>query len=847
MTRPFVTACLPGRPLANQNPLLDTSPELIFSLDSEGRFCTVPAAAKMVWGFAPEELVGRHLTDLVIPADHSRTLAMLQTVGAGASINGFPTRCRRRDGSDMPVLWSAWWNHKSGLICCVAKDPTCGKGEQKAETSVCEKVWRSYKQAKIGWWEWDAATNSFSVSEELYAIYGLAKESSPRLTLRFYLSLVHPADRGPLKKAIRQYKRQLFGQHEHRLRLLSGETIFVIHFVESIKDSDGRVVKVCGTTKNVTIRRMVAEKLRDSEQRLTRILESIDDGFFTMDKNWTVRYWNRKAEEVMQMKRENIVGKNLWLVYPNASTRKFRTEYEKALGENRPVRFEEYIPQARMWVEVCAYPSPEGLSIYFKDISQRKQQEKALLESNQRYAYVSKATSDTIWDWNLETGVLQWGDGYQAVFGHSPDLDSCDLQSRVMHIHPHDRGRVQKRLQQVLAGVSPNWVDEFRYRKADGAYAFVIDKGFVIRDAEGKAIRMVGALQDVSRQKAAEQSLKLSMEKFRLVFYQSPRPMLIFRAADWFIIDVNQAAIQLYGYSKEEFLDLRILDVKPENDWPELVALREQRIEKYHNIVRQLKKNGEVFYTDICTHAIDLPTGRHFIVSGDDMTDQLRLQRKLIEEKITAQKEVAKAILDTQEKERSEIGKELHDNVNQLLTTAKLYVENIHYFPERSGEFAKQGISLLQRAIDEIRFLSKQLVTPVMNDIGFEATIDELMSHYQSLHLFDIGLHYRICEKTLDKGLKLTIYRIIQEQLNNIVKYAKASEVKVAVEYGENELRVVISDNGIGFDCNKVSKGLGLKNMKNRADVYKGFVSIKTAPEAGTAIIVSFPMETIVA
>ena len=98
-----------------------------------------------------------------------------------------------------------------------------------------------------------------------------------------------------------------------------------------------------------------------------------------------------------------------------------------------------------------------------------------------------------------------------------------------------------------------------------------------------------------------------------------------------------------------------------------------------------------------------------------------------------------------------------------------------------------------------------------------------------------------MCEKLLDKGLKLTIYRIIQEQLNNIVKYAKASLVRVAVLFCNGELQVVISDNGVGFDCSKVSNGLGLKNMKHRAEMYKGNVDIRSSPGNGSVITVRFP------
>jgi signal transduction histidine kinase len=288
-------------------------------------------------------------------------------------------------------------------------------------------------------------------------------------------------------------------------------------------------------------------------------------------------------------------------------------------------------------------------------------------------------------------------------------------------------------------------------------------------------------------------------------------------------------------------LQLSLADLRIPADLPQLYMVHEKRMDQYKNTVRHCKKNGEEILMDISTHLIDLPGGRHFIVAGDDVTEKTKLQQLVIEEKIAAQKEIARAIIHAQETERSEIANELHDNVNQLLTTAKLYIENIRYLPEQQESFVGKSIGLLQKSINEIKVLSKQLVTPVINDIGFKATIDELLHHYSSLQLFDIQLHYTVCELEMGKALQLTIYRIIQEQLNNIVKYAKASLVHVRLFYEAGMLMVVIIDDGIGFDPGKVAKGLGLNNMKNRAEVYKGKVEISSAIGEGTSVTVRFP------
>ncbi|RYY64706.1 MAG: sensor histidine kinase, partial [Chitinophagaceae bacterium] len=195
-----------------------------------------------------------------------------------------------------------------------------------------------------------------------------------------------------------------------------------------------------------------------------------------------------------------------------------------------------------------------------------------------------------------------------------------------------------------------------------------------------------------------------------------------------------------------------------------------------------------------------------------------------------------------QEKERSEIGKELHDNVNQILTTAKLYIENIGYYPTQQADYVSKSAALLQRAITEIRNLSKALVTPVLYDIGLRATLEELIGQYRTLHLFTVHFNFDIAEERIENGLQLTVYRILQEQLNNIVKHARASKVGIDIRGEGERLRICIADNGVGFDLQQARNGLGLHNMKNRIEVFKGEMEMTSAPNMGCSICISFPL-----
>jgi PAS domain S-box-containing protein len=625
-----------------------------------------------------------------------------------------------------------------------------------------------------------------------------------------------------------------------------------MHYSEVLRDEFNKPVAVHGTTKDVTEQKLQQLKMEESErtleryaQKLTDTLESIGDGFFTLTRDWVVSYWNHKAEELMGKQRHELVGRNIWDVFPEVKHLKFYSESHLSLKRNIAIRFEEQYPHTKTWFEVDIYPNKDGLSVYFKDITSRKNGEEHLRIVNERLEFVSKATTDAIWDWDLVNNTNYFNASFKQLFGHSHHTTSIE-ESWSAHIHPEDKDKVSDSLSRSISNSAiSNWSLEYRFMRADGTIANVFDRGFIIRDEKGQAIRMVGAMQDLTRQKEAESLMRLSEKKYKLLFYQSYIPMWTFDALTYQITDANEAALNLYGYTRKEFLSMSVIDLRAPEEKAGFLEMMKRIQEKkqrgYRDIFLHVKKNGEQFYIEVTSHGIDLPSGLHFLVAGLDMTEKLAKEKQRIEEKVTHQKEVAKAIIQTQEKERSEIGKELHDNVNQILTTVKLYIENIRSFPEHKDCFIDKSIELSQRAINEIRFLSKQLVTPVMADLGFHATIVEMVAHYTTMNVFEIDLNLESESLEMDKDMQLTIYRIIQEQLNNIIKYAQATRVQISIQDMKDAIQVKVEDNGCGFDPQKASGGLGLKNIRNRAEVFKGQVNIQSAPGEGCSLQISFP------
>jgi PAS domain S-box-containing protein len=268
--------------------------------------------------------------------------------------------------------------------------------------------------------------------------------------------------------------------------------------------------------RNITERKNAVRDLQISLEENTEILESIGDAFFAVDRDWTVTYWNNQAEKLMGKMRDEIVGHNLWEMYQEAVGHGFYNHYHHAMQTGEIIHFEEYHPATNNYFEVSVYPSKKGLSIYFKDVSVRKIAEEQIRISNERFAKAAEATNDAIWDYNLLTGEMFLGNGFKTLFGYDPKAPYSQ-EIWMSRVHPDDRSALNSLFNDALHGKTRKikFYSEYRYQKNNGEYAFVVDRGVVIRDDKRNPIRLIGALQDVTRQKEYEASLRQLNEKLK--------------------------------------------------------------------------------------------------------------------------------------------------------------------------------------------------------------------------------------------------------------------------------------------------------------------------------------------
>lgn len=234
----------------------------------------------------------------------------------------------------------------------------------------------------------------------------------------------------------------------------------------------------------------------------------------------------------------------------------------------------------------------------------------------------------------------------------------------------------------------------------------------------------------------------------------------------------------------------------------------------------------------------------HVCIKAKEVTQKRVLEKKLKRERRERKNNIIKATIEGQEKERSLIGRELHDNVNQVLTTVKLYTELSYQDDVPNKELLKRSVQQINYCIEEIRNLSRRLAVPRMGELNFEELIKDLVDTINMTKKTSIKfLSYGIKNRELSHELQTTIYRIIQEQITNVIKYACANSVKVIIAGTNDDIAIQVQDNGIGFDLKEKIKGNGITNMISRAETLGGSLKFDTSPGKGCTMTVEFPLK----
>jgi PAS domain S-box-containing protein len=505
------------------------------------------------------------------------------------------------------------------------------------------------------------------------------------------------------------------------------------------------------------------------------------------------------------------------------------------------------------WISWSATPIPEELIVIatHRDITAQKENEEKIKIANERFELLKLAANEAIWEIDLITRQVARSNGYKNLFGYDVESADQDLDFWVSKIHPDERDNVVKALNNCFQNTTaPQWQFEYRFQRIDGSYAHVWDKGYIIYDNNQNPVRMVGSMQDVTRQKEFAEQLKISNERYELVTMAT-------NEAIWDLNMKSHAITWTKGYQKlfghgfdeqETNLDFWVANIHPDDvkrvsDSFDLF-IGQSATPYWEAEYRFRKKDGDYAYVLDKGYMIldDHKQPVRVVGAMADHSERKKLEKELRIKERNRQNSIAQAAIDAQERERAEIGNELHDNVSQLLTTTKLYLEMLKMKQGNAEELLASGTTHINNVINEVRNLSRSLVPASITDLGLTISIADLIDSIKTVSKLSFEFEaVPEIENLHNQNSKLTIYRIIQEQFNNIIKHAKAKHIKVVITTENNFTYIVVTDDGCGFSIDTIKQGHGLKNMKSRAQLMNGKAEIFSEPGKGCTLTVAIP------
>ncbi|MCC5838732.1 MAG: PAS domain S-box protein [Opitutales bacterium] len=549
---------------------------------------------------------------------------------------------------------------------------------KRAEKSFQESERRFRQLAEaLPFFVWSATPEGrVDYANRRFGEYCGVPEGSPPLD---WLQFLHPDDRSPTFSV---WEKSLEGGEPYatQFRIREAATGFYRWFqvqAEPVYDDDEKLVAWYGAAIDIHENQRLREEAVRVSERFSRMLESITDAFCSIDHDWRFTYINREFERILGVRREDLLGRNSWDIFPDAVGTRFEREYRRAMEEGRLSTFVEFYPAANKLLELRLFPTPDGLSIFFRDVTKiRKDEEQlrllanamaglndivvitsaqavdepgpvivfineaferltgyaaaevigrsprflqgektdpaarrrirealaagepiqeeiinyakdgreyileisihpirdeegqlthfvaierdvtddraaaaALQASQERFRLLARATSDAIWDWDPASGKLEWSDGFAALFGYDPKQVVPTFGFWRDCIHPDDREQAISLVERVKQSKSARYSQEYRFRREDGSYAYVRDHALLLRDAEGRVVRAVGGMSDISETHEVMERLHLLGSALNA----AADPVFI-ADREGRLLWVNRAFTSMKGFSEGEAL-----------------------------------------------------------------------------------------------------------------------------------------------------------------------------------------------------------------------------------------------------------------------------------------------------
>jgi PAS domain S-box-containing protein len=558
------------------------------------KFVSVNDAAIARYGYSLNEFMNMTILDIRPSDDAEMAREAAKRVSKNHNQSG-TWRHLKKDGSLIYVNITSHrikFNNEPHIMVMVRDTSERMEFEQQLEKAnndlVAEKRKLTETQliSKVAGWEYILADKKLLWSDELYSITGV-KPGDGRDPFAIYVEHVHPEDRPQMIKAFDALITQ--GQSmdvTHRVTCADGQGKYIRQLAR-LEYKDGTPYKVTGSMQDITELKLLEQDRNKYQVSFEDTLNNISDAFFALDHNMEIIRIN-EAFMIMASKSNSseVIGKHIFDIFPeNINT--IYPIYKKALTERVIVKKEEYSLALGKWIRLAAYPTDEGVAVYFSDITEHKIKDLQLKEALERYDLVAKATKDVIYDLDILHNRLTYNTSLTQLVNVPFEKIEYSLEWWRSLIHPDDVASVSRSQDRVRGQRKTNWECEYRINCGNGDYRYVMDQGYFIFNEQHEPVRLIGAIRDIDALKRSNEENK------RLAgIITKVNNMIIVTDAGKRVTWVNKAFEDFTGYTLDEIA----------GELPSSFLTGPETSDELVTTIEQKQKNLETFAIDLVNY-----------------------------------------------------------------------------------------------------------------------------------------------------------------------------------------------------------------------------------------------------
>lgn len=378
---------------------------------------------------------------------------------------------------------------------------------------------RALDVGQMGWWHFATAHNKLTWSEQTYRIFGM--QGDVPLTYELFLQTIHPDDRDYV---ISEWQSALDGKPydvEHRI-IVDGVTKWIREKADLEFDTHGKLINSFGIAQDITERKQAEQALSENNARINRIFDIIPEAILVIDEQGCIRQVNERVEHLFGYKPDSLIGQPVEVLIPvrfHSHHETYRQGYSID-AEPRPMGWagRELLGVHKdgheIPVEVALTSVQEGENKFIVacvlDISQRKTTEKILRASEERFDLAMRASNDGLWDWDMQTQSVYFSPRWKSMLGYTDHGLENSFSVWEQLLDEEGRVRTMAKIDDCINGKADGFVEEFRMRHKDGHWVDILSRARIIRNKEGRPLRMVGTHVEITERKQAEEALRNS-------------------------------------------------------------------------------------------------------------------------------------------------------------------------------------------------------------------------------------------------------------------------------------------------------------------------------------------------